>query len=78
MSFNLSFRNTGTKEISANRLRIVIDVHDHASLVDDNVCRVCPALIATNDGGATPGNSYIKIQKTAIYLYMNVKTMRMF
>ena len=46
--------NTGTITISANTLSTPIDVHDHASLVDVNVCRVCPALIATNDGGATP------------------------
>lgn len=31
-------------------------VHDHASLDDVNLCNVCPACIATNDGGATPKN----------------------
>lgn len=31
-----------------------MDVHDQASLVEVRVCSVCPAWIATNEGGATP------------------------
>lgn len=33
---------------------MVTEVHDQASLVEVNVFKVCPACIATNDGGATP------------------------
>lgn len=54
-SLNLCFKITGTIEMNANNVKILIEVHDHASLVELSVCIVCPACIATNDGGATPG-----------------------
>lgn len=42
-SLNLSLRNTGIRDTNANIVRTVIEVHDQASLVDVNVCNVCPA-----------------------------------
>lgn len=45
-----------------------MDVHDQASLVDVNVWRVCPACIATKDGGATPANK-IQFKKYIIVCF---------
>lgn len=57
-NFSLSFclYNTGTRESNAKAHNIIILFQDHASLDDVNLCNVCPACIATNDGGATPKN----------------------
>lgn len=45
-----------------------MDVHDQASLVEVRVCSVCPAWIATNEGGATPE------KKTCLMFILALKT----
>lgn len=50
-------------------MRIVTDVHDHASLVDASVCNVWPAWIATKDGGATPGKEKLRIGIMQLLVY---------
>lgn len=58
--------NTGTREMRANRVKMVTEVQDQASLVDVNVCSVWPAWMATNEGGATPEN---KIPVNIVYYF---------
>lgn len=55
-SFNLCFIKMGTSEIMANTPNITKDVKENALSFADIVCNVCPACIATKDGGATPKN----------------------
>lgn len=47
-------KTTGSKEIKANNPRTATDVHDTASPEEVSWCKVVPAWMATNEGGATP------------------------
>lgn len=53
-SFSRFCNITGTNESTAKTPRTTTDVQDHASPDADSLYNVCPAWIATNDGGATP------------------------
>ena len=46
---------TGKTETMAKTPKIATEPHDTASPLEDKVCNIVPARIATKDGGATPG-----------------------
>lgn len=47
---------TGTRESSAKTISKIMLFIENASVDDVNLFNVCPACIATNEGGATPKN----------------------
>ena len=53
---NFCLKITGTRDSKAKIQRIIKLVQDQASLDDVNLFKVCPACIATKEGGATPKN----------------------
>lgn len=55
-SLNCLLRKIGTSDITAKTPNQNIDVHENALSFADILCRVCPACMATNEGGATPKN----------------------
>lgn len=52
--FNCFFKNTGKSETTAKIPNQDIAVQENALSFADMSCRVCPACIATKEGGATP------------------------
>lgn len=53
---NFRFKSTGRSETIAKMQRMIILFQEKASLEEVNLFKVCPACIATKEGGATPKN----------------------
>ena len=51
---HLFFRSAGRILRNAKTTKRATDWNDSASVVDVNCCKVVPACIAMNEGGATP------------------------
>jgi len=60
--------NTGTSERPAKHAKRIRDVHDSFASAAESCCNVCPAWIATKDGGATP----IKKRKRKMVRYCSL------
>lgn len=64
LNFSLNFllNNTGISEKVAKTTNIRTDVHESILLDEVSLCKVVPAWIAINEGGATPkGKIIIKV-----------------